>query len=162
MGKIKRIKELSILDDFKLLIIFYSEEVRILDLKPIMEEYPLFHALEENNLFKNAKIDIGGFGIVWNEEFSISAGDAYERSTQVVLDDKDVMSNILITSLVNARKSIKMTQSELSRISKLPQPTIAKVESLKIDPRLSTIINIADSLGYRLEIVPKEHSTRKL
>ncbi len=161
MEKLKRIKELTAIKEFQLVITFSSGEVRILDLKPIMEEYPLFHALEENGLFESAKIDLGGFGIVWNEEFSISAGDAYERSVPTDYDGKAISRIILIKSLINARKNIGMTQTDLSMLAKLPQPTIAKVESLSIDPRLSTVLAIADSLGYRLELVAKEHNARR-
>lgn len=159
MNNIKRIKSLAFADNFELILEFYSGEVRILDLKPIMEEYPLFHALEENGLFKRAKIDIGGFGIVWDEEFSISAGDAYERSTSIE-SDKSILKDILIKSIAALRKDSQITQTELSKIANIPQPTIAKIESTRIDPHLSTVLSIVDSLGYRLELVPKEHIRR--
>ncbi|GEM_PF-1134513 len=160
MDKIIRIKEIKVMENYKLMIVFYSGDVKVLDLKPIMEEYPLFHALEENKLFENAKIDLGGFGIVWNNEFSISAGDAFERSEEFCSNGNAALKDILISSLINIRKEANMTQTELAKLSSIPQPTIAKVESLKIDPRLSTIITLADSLGYRLELIPKHNFKR--
>lgn len=160
MDKIKRIKDLYLMRDFCITLTFHTGEVRILDLKPIMEEYPLFHALEENRLFENAKIDLGGFGIVWNEEFSISSGDAYERSKVIEDHGKSILNTILIKNMVNIRKDEGITQKELSDISGIPQPTIAKIEKESADPRLSTITNIIDSLGYKLAIVPKEHNKR--
>lgn len=155
MNSIYLIKDIKLMSDFTIVITFSNKEVRMLDMKPIMEEYPLFHALEENNLFKAAKIDLGGFGLVWNEEFSISAGDAYSRSTPLDQTPKSILSAVLIQSIVEARKKEGLTQSELADLTDIKQPMIAKIEKSNTDPRLSTILTLVDKLGYRLDLVPK-------
>ena len=161
MERIHIIKNIDTLENFILILTFSTGEVRELDLKPIMDEYPLFHALEENNLFENAKIDLGGFGIVWNEEFSISSGDAYSRSVDANENAKDIQSSILIKRIVAERKNAGFTQKDISNLTGIPQPAIAKLEKGTTDPRLSTIISIIDSLGLKLQVVPKDHSARK-
>lgn len=157
MDKLYLIKDIKLLDDLSIIITFSNAEVRKLDMHPIMEEYPLFYALEENNLFKNAKIDLGGFGLVWNEEFLISAADAYSRSTPLEETPKSVLSSVLIKSIVDARKKEGLTQSDLADLTDLKQPAIAKIEKGNSDPRLSTILAIVDKLGYSLELVAKGH-----
>lgn len=149
------IKDIKLMSNFTIAITFSNSEVRKLDMKPIMDEYPLFHALEENNLFKAAKIDLGGFGLVWNEEFSISAGDAYSRSIPLEETPRSILSAVLIQSIVDARKKEGLTQSELAHMTDIKQPMIAKIEKSNTDPRLSTILAIVDKLGYKLELVPK-------
>lgn len=160
MERIHIIKNIDTMDNFILTITFSTGEVRELDLKPIMDEYPLFHALEENNLFENAKIDLGGFGIVWNEEFSISSGDAYSRSVETKEKAKEVQSSILIKRIIAERKNAGFTQKDISNLTGIDQPAIAKLEKGATDPRLSTILNVIDSLGLKLEIVPKDHKKR--
>jgi DNA-binding XRE family transcriptional regulator len=50
-------------------------------------------------------------------------------------------------NLVLARNAVELTQSNLSEISNVSRTTIAQIESGEGDPRLSTVIDIATSLG---------------
>ena len=60
-----KITSLVALDDYILLLGFSNGEYKKFDLKPLMKKYPVFKDLETiPNLYKQVKIDIGGYGIV--------------------------------------------------------------------------------------------------
>lgn len=74
------ITSLNTLPNFVLLVGFQNGEYRQFDLKPYMEEYPAFKSLKETKgLYEQARIDIGGFGIVWNNDLDISSEGIYEK-----------------------------------------------------------------------------------
>ena len=75
-----KIKSLSTLPEFILLVGFQDGTFREFDLKSLMDKYPPFESLKQvQGLYENAKIDIGGYGIVWNDELDISAECIYEQ-----------------------------------------------------------------------------------
>lgn len=60
----------------------------------------------------------------------------------------------IIQATIEARKSKKITQEELSRKSGLKQSTIARVENGKHSPTTNTLIRMLYPLGYTLKVVP--------
>lgn len=60
----------------------------------------------------------------------------------------------LIEATINARKKANLTQRELSEKSGVVQPSIAKIESLKRSPQVTTLIKLLYPMGYTLKIVP--------
>lgn len=62
----------------------------------------------------------------------------------------------LVQQLVLAREAKKFTQTTLSQESGLSRMTVVRTELEQIDPRLSTILLMARSLGLDLVLVPKE------
>ena len=60
----------------------------------------------------------------------------------------------LIEATVEARKSNNLSQRELSLISGVMQPAIARIEKQSQSPRVSTLIKILYPMGYTLKIVP--------
>ncbi len=75
-----KITSLITLPDYVLLVGFSNGESRKLDLKPYIDEFPPFQSLKDvKGLYAQAKIDDGGFGIVWNDDLDISAEAIYER-----------------------------------------------------------------------------------
>lgn len=61
----------------------------------------------------------------------------------------------IIDDIVSLRKKRGITQQQLSELSGIKQPMIARIESGKSDPQLSTIIKILDCLEARLIIDDK-------
>lgn len=61
----------------------------------------------------------------------------------------------IIDDIVLLRKKRGITQQQLSELSGIKQPMIARIESGKSDPQLSTIIKILDCLEARLIVDDK-------
>ena len=61
----------------------------------------------------------------------------------------------LIDDIIRLRKEKKVTQQQLSDMTGIKQPVIARLERKKTDPHLSTIIRILDCLESRLIIDDK-------
>ncbi|WP_231586104.1 helix-turn-helix transcriptional regulator [Pandoraea apista] len=57
-------------------------------------------------------------------------------------------------SLVVARKDAAMTQAELADRAGLSRMTVQKVESGALDPRMSTVLEMARALGLEPMLVP--------
>lgn len=65
------------------------------------------------------------------------------------------MNSELINQLEEIRKSKGLTQAELAEKLGLPQSSIARVESDKVDTRLSRFVEIVRALGYEVVLLPK-------
>lgn len=60
----------------------------------------------------------------------------------------------LIGKMIEAREEKGLSQRELAEISGVKQPAIARLESMKVIPRIDTLFKILNSLGYTITIVP--------
>lgn len=60
----------------------------------------------------------------------------------------------VISGLANARKAKALTQTELGSRLGLPQSYISRLESGRLDIRLSTAIEIARYLGLEIMMIP--------
>lgn len=67
----------------------------------------------------------------------------------------------LIEATIEARKNANLTQRELSELSGIKQPSIAKIESLVHSPQASTLIRLLYPMGYTLKIVPLDKEDKK-
>ena len=62
----------------------------------------------------------------------------------------------IIEAVVRARKEKNLTQQQLSDISGIKQPTIARIENGTNSPMVSTLMKMLYSMGYTLKVVPLE------
>ena len=60
----------------------------------------------------------------------------------------------IIEATINARKSLNLTQRELSKRSGVKQPVIARIEKCVNSPQTNTLIKILYPMGYTLRVVP--------
>lgn len=67
----------------------------------------------------------------------------------------------IIKATVEARKKSRISQSELSRITGIKQPAIARFENGTHSPKISTLIKMLVPLGYELRIVPLNNKKNK-
>lgn len=64
-----KIKEIKPLKRYVLLAIFQDGTVKMYDVGHLFDEIEIFNALKEIPcLFHRVKVDIGGYGISWNDE----------------------------------------------------------------------------------------------
>lgn len=150
----RKITSLATLPDYVLLVGFSSGEFKQFDLKSLMNKYPPFAALKNvNGLYEQAKIDAGGYGIVWNDDLDISAEGIYEKGVACSApDDIEKYRQNLLSALVRARQDAGLSQKQLEILSGVAQPCIARTEKGTTDPKLSTVLKMLEPLGLTLSI----------
>lgn len=62
----------------------------------------------------------------------------------------------IIEAVIRARKEKKLTQQQLSDITGIKQPAIARIENGTNSPMVSTLMKMLCSMGYTLKVVPLE------
>lgn len=73
-----KVKEVRPLSDFRLAVLFESGEQRSYDIRPLFEKWQSFKALSDvAGLFNQIKVDVGGYGISWNDEIDLSCDELY-------------------------------------------------------------------------------------
>lgn len=60
----------------------------------------------------------------------------------------------LITELVSTRKLQKLTQADVAKAAGLSRMTVQRIEAGEIDPRLTTVLEMARALKMDLTVVP--------
>ena len=153
-----KITSLSTLDNYILLVCFSNGVFKKFDLKPIINKYlPFKDLVNINGLYKQAKIDVGGYGVIWNDELDISSNIIFEKGDEVKPEyNVDIFKSELISSFIKTRKEQGLSQKQLEVLSGVAQPIIARVENSQTDPQLSTLIKLLEPLGKKLKIVDIE------
>jgi hypothetical protein len=64
----------------KLLVRFISGESKVYDCRRLMGTAP-FSALENESLFRQVKVDVGGYGISWSEAIDLSEAELWRNGT---------------------------------------------------------------------------------
>lgn len=72
------IKNITAKDNFILSAVFSDGTVKDYDVKPLFIELPLFNDLKNiPGLFEQVKVDIGGYGISWNDELDLACDELW-------------------------------------------------------------------------------------
>lgn len=75
-----KIKNVSALPDYKLSVQFSEGVTKIYDVKPLFEKLPVFCNLKDNEEeFYCVRVDVGGYGIVWNDDLDLSCEELWEN-----------------------------------------------------------------------------------
>ena len=79
-----KIKNVSPLPDFKLSVQFSEGITKIYYMKHLFEKIPVFSYLKENvSEFGSVSVDVGGYGIVWNDDLDLSCDELWENGIHV-------------------------------------------------------------------------------
>ena len=77
-----KVRTVTAIDDYKLIVEFCEGVTKIYDVKPWFERQKVFLNLQNNNLFKKVRVDFGGLGICWNSEIDLECDELfYEGKT---------------------------------------------------------------------------------
>ena len=87
--------------------------------------------------------------IKW-EEFEKELNITKEQEEEIRLEME------IIEASINARESKKISQRELSKLSGIKQPAIARIEKRVNSPSISTLIKLLYPMGYTLKVVSLE------
>lgn len=78
-----KIKNVSPLPEYKLSVQFAEGVTKIYDIKPLFQKIPAFKSFENNNDFGGVYVDVGGYGIIWNDELDLSCDELWENGVEV-------------------------------------------------------------------------------
>lgn len=87
--------------------------------------------------------------------------DALEFMDSLMSPDEILESDLrvqLIDELIGARNEQGISQKKLEELSGVKQPIIARMETGKTSPQVSTLIKILKPLGKTLAVVPIENN----
>lgn len=73
------IKYVKPLENMIIKVIFENGEIKKYNIKALIKKYEVFKELNNKELFDKVKVDIGGYGIVWNEEVDLSSEEIWEH-----------------------------------------------------------------------------------
>ena len=73
-----KIKSVTPLSDYILSVQFSEGITKHYDLKPLFDKYPMFIPLKEHlDLYYSASVDVGGYGVIWNDEIDIACDEFF-------------------------------------------------------------------------------------
>ena len=79
-----KVKYVAVIPDFRLSVQFSEGVTKVYDMRPLVEKLPVFKKLEKNPArFANVHVDVGGYGIVWDDELDLSCDELWENGTVV-------------------------------------------------------------------------------
>ena len=78
-----KVKNVFPLENYQLLVQFSVGVTKIYDVKPLFEWKYVFKTLKENELFYGVYVDVGGYGIVWNDDVDLSCDELWENGKEV-------------------------------------------------------------------------------
>lgn len=75
-----KIKNVTALPEYKLRVRFTEGITKIYDVKPLFKKIPIFADLKNRNCdFCRVFVDVGGYGVVWNDYLDISCDELWEN-----------------------------------------------------------------------------------
>ena len=79
-----KIKNVFALPEYKLSVQFSEGVTKIYDVKPLFEKIPVFAELTDDpQAFSCVSVDVGGYGIVWNDDLDLSCDELWENGVRV-------------------------------------------------------------------------------
>ena len=78
-----KVKFVAPLPDFKLSVKFYEGVTKIYDVKPWFDKQKVFHQSFDLRLFYSVKADMGGYGIIWNEDVDLHCNELWNNGEVV-------------------------------------------------------------------------------
>lgn len=74
-----KIKKVIPKDNLIIEVEFENEIKKIYDVKKVINKWSIFKNLKEKELFKKVKVDVGGYGISWNEDIDLSCEEIWKN-----------------------------------------------------------------------------------
>lgn len=79
-----KIKGVSALPKFRLLVQFTEGVTKIYDVKPLFKKWKAFRSLEKSEeLFYDVEVDVGGCGVIWNDDIDLSCDELFANGKAV-------------------------------------------------------------------------------
>lgn len=140
------------LKDVTVEVTYQDGKVVQYDMSQMFKKYPQLEELRINRkLFESGHLDVGGYGIVWNDELDFDATSIYEDG--VVVGEVETTINQQIGVLLSkTREELNMTQTELSKKSNIDQGDISKIEKGIGNPTIAKLNKLFKALGKNISL----------
>jgi len=101
-----KVKNVNALPDYKLSIQFSEGITKIYDIKPLFEKLRVFAYFKEHeDEFFSVTTDVGGYGIIWNDDLDLSCDELWDNGVQVDTPFDGLMSFADATELWGLNES---------------------------------------------------------
>ncbi len=100
-----KIKTVSPLPDYRLSVRFINGTTKIYDVKPLFNKIPAFDELKSQELFCQAEVDVGGYGVIWNDDLDLSCDELWENGEETKTKFDGLMAFSEATELWNLNES---------------------------------------------------------
>lgn len=148
-----RIISVKPLDNMILSVVFQNGIEKEYNVRNLYSIFSQFEDLEKIfGLFQQVQVDVGGYGVSWNDELDLDAETLWEEGIETGTKHDVGTLHLLAESLISARAQAGMTQKQLSAIVGIYQADISKIERGLANPSVSTLQRLADGLDMRLQI----------
>lgn len=87
-----KIKNVFPLENYRLLVQFCVGVTKLYDVKPLFEWNDVFKTLKKNELFYGVEVDVGGCGIIWNDDVDLSCEELWENGREIQTPFDGLMS----------------------------------------------------------------------
>ena len=73
-----KVKSVVAMPNYTLSVQFSEGITKQYNLKPLFDKYPMFVPLKENpELYYSVSVDVGGYGIIWDDEIDIACDELF-------------------------------------------------------------------------------------
>lgn len=147
-----RIQSVKPLENLTMSVLFQNGMEKKIDMHDLFSIFPQFRVFENDmELFRQVQPDVGGYGIVWNDDLDLAAEDVWENGTEAGIHDTDIVSALAV-SMSTARNRIGMTQKQLAEKTGIYQADISNIERGCANPSILTLKKLADGMGVSLKV----------
>jgi len=79
-----KVKTVNALPDYRLSVQFAEGVTKIYNVKPLFDKWTSFKTLENSpELFCDVEVDVGGYGVIWNDDLDLSCDELFENGETV-------------------------------------------------------------------------------
>lgn len=103
--KFHMIRSIGVLPNQTLIAQFDDGTIKTYDVKSLYNKYPIFKRLEDHELFSQATVDVGGYGIIWNDEIDLDSNEIWANGRTIISEFDNLMSFSDATRIWNLNES---------------------------------------------------------
>jgi len=145
-----RAKKVRFLEDVLVELTFQDGKIIQYDMSRMFSKYPQLEELRsKRSLFENGQLDVGGYGIIWNDELDFDAMSIYESGKVVGREPISANEKIGMLLLLT-REEAGITQTELAKQSGINQADISRIERGVGNPTLAKIERLFAALNKQV------------
>lgn len=74
-----KVKTVVPLPDYRLSVQFSDGTTKLYDINPLFDRIPAFKALVNDGLYESVEVDVGGYGLIWNDDLDLSSDELWRN-----------------------------------------------------------------------------------